>query len=130
MTDLDQDPFERSCCPVANVLDVFGDKWTLLVVRDLILGKSRFGEFSESAEAIPTNILADRLKRLEQGGIVTKTPYCRKPMRYQYELTEKGRDLLPVLEAMVAWAEKHVPGTKVFPRYVRPADGGDRNRIE
>lgn len=124
MNDLNQDKFVRSCCPVANVLDVFGDKWTLLVVRDLILGKSRFGEFSESVEAIPTNILADRLKRLEQSGIVTKTPYCRKPVRYEYELTDKGRDLIPVLEAMAAWAGKHLPGTKVFPRYERLKEGG------
>ncbi|MEC4748152.1 helix-turn-helix domain-containing protein [Methylomicrobium sp. Wu6] len=127
MNDLNQAQFERSRCPVANVLDVFGDKWTLLVVRDLVLGKSRFGEFSESAEAIPTNILAERLKRLELGGIVTKTPYCRKPLRYQYELTEKGRDLIPVLEAMVVWAGKHVPGTKVFPRYVHSVEGVDPN---
>lgn len=124
MNDLNQDQFERSGCPVANVLDRVGDKWTLLVVRDLILGKSRFGEFSESPEAIPTNILADRLKRLEQCGIVTKTPYCRKPLRYQYELTEKGKDLIPVLESMAAWADKHIPGTKVFPRYRRPGDDG------
>jgi DNA-binding HxlR family transcriptional regulator len=124
MNELNRDKFERSCCPVANVLDIFGDKWTLLVVRDLILGKSRFGEFSESPEAIPTNILADRLKRLEQGGVVTKTPYCRKPLRYQYELTEKGRDLIPVLESMAAWADKHIPGTQVFPRYIRSGTEG------
>jgi DNA-binding HxlR family transcriptional regulator len=120
MNDSNQDKSERSCCPVANVLDLFGDKWTLLVVRDLVLGKSRFGEFSESPEGIPTNILADRLKRLEQSRIVTKSPYCRKPLRYEYELTDKGRDLIPVLESMAVWAGKHLPGTKVFSRYIRP----------
>jgi DNA-binding HxlR family transcriptional regulator len=119
MNDSNQNQFERSCCPVANVLDLFGDKWTLLVVRDLILGKSRFGEFSESPEAIPTNILADRLKKLERTGVVTKMPYCRKPLRYEYELTEKGKDLIPVLEAMAAWAGKHMHGTRVFARYIR-----------
>lgn len=119
MNDSNPYQFERSCCPVANVLDIFGDKWTLLVVRDLILGKARFGEFSESAEGIPTNILADRLKRLERSGIVTKLPYCQKPARYQYELTAKGQDLVPVLEAMVVWAGKHVPDTQVFARYIR-----------
>lgn len=124
MNDPNQDKFERSSCPVANVLDLFGDKWTLLVVRDLVLGKSRFGEFSESPEAIPTNILADRLKRLEQSGIVTKAPYCRRPLRYEYELTERGRDLMPVLESMALWAGKHLPGTKVFTRYVRPVRDG------
>ncbi len=109
--------FERSHCPVANVLDVFGDKWTLLIVRDLILGKLRYGEFAQSPEGIPSNILANRLKRLEAEGIVAKTPYCEKPVRYQYELTEKGRDLVPILEAMADWAEKHVSGVKIFPRF-------------
>ena len=111
------DAFERSCCPVANVLDLFGDKWSLLVVRDLILGKIRYGEFAQSPEGIPSNILANRLKRLEAAGIVAKTAYCEKPLRHQYALTEKGRDLTPVLEAMVDWALKHLPGTQVFPRY-------------
>ena len=109
--------FDRSHCPVANVLDLFGDKWTLLIVRDLILGKTRYGEFSQSMEGIPTNILANRLKRLELAGVVEKKAYCNKPVRYQYELTEKGRDLVPMLDAMVVWADKHVPGVKVFPYY-------------
>ncbi len=113
----DQHSFDRSSCPVANVLDLFGDKWTLLVVRDLILGKSRYNEFAGSPERIPTNILADRLKRIEQFGIVLKSPYCLKPTRYQYELTEKGKDLIPILEAMVFWATKYMPGTHVFPSY-------------
>jgi len=109
--------FERSSCPVANMLDVFGDKWSLLIVRDLLLGKIRYGEFAGSPEGIPSNILASRLKRLEAEGVVVKVAYCDKPPRYQYELTEKGRDLKPVLDAMVAWAAKHVPGATVFPRY-------------
>ncbi len=110
-----QHSFDRSICPIANVLDLVGDKWTLLVVRDLILGKSYYKEFAESPEGIPTNILADRLKRLEKVGIVLKTPYCLKPTRYQYELTEKGKDLVPILESMVSWATKYLPGTQVFP---------------
>ena len=109
----------RSPCPVANVLDLFGDKWTLLVVRDLILGKTRYGEFAQSPEGIPTNILASRLKGLEQAGIIKKKAYCEKPLRYEYELTQKGRDLTPILEAMADWAEVHVPGSKVFPRWNR-----------
>lgn len=117
MNELIENKFERSSCPVANVLDVFGDKWTLLIVRDLILGKLRYGEFAQSPEAIPTNILADRLKRLEKSGIVVKSLYCANPPRYQYELTEKGRDLELVLDAMADWAIKHVPGVKVFSKY-------------
>jgi len=121
MSQPDACDFERSPCPVANVLDLFGDKWSLLVVRDLVLGKIRYGEFAQSMEKIPSNILADRLKRLEAAGVVAKTVYCAKPLRHQYELTEKGRDLVPVLEAMVDWAAKHVPGVRVFPRYREPA---------
>lgn len=113
--------FGRSECPVANALDLFGDKWTLLVVRDLLLGKARYGEFAQSPEGIPTNILADRLKRLEQADVVERKAYCVKPVRYEYELTVKGRDLLPILDAMANWAEMHVPGSRVFPRWQRPA---------
>ncbi len=113
--------FGRSECPVANALDLFGDKWTLLVVRDLLLGKARYGEFAQSPEGIPTNILADRLRRLEQADVVERKAYCEKPVRYEYELTVKGRDLLPILDAMANWAERHVPGSRVFPRWQRPA---------
>jgi DNA-binding HxlR family transcriptional regulator len=111
--------FERSPCPIANVLDVFGDKWSLLVIRDLFLGKTRYVDFAQSMEKIPSNILANRLKRLELTGVVEKTAYSQKPLRYQYELTQKGRDLLPVLEAMERWARKHVAGVRVFPRFRR-----------
>jgi len=117
MNESDNNGFERSCCPVSNLLDLFGDKWSLLIVRDLVLGKARYGEFAQSPEGIPSNILANRLKKLEAAGVVAKQAYSEKPVRYQYALTEKGKDLLPVLEAMVAWALKHVPGTEVFPRY-------------
>lgn len=113
----DVQDFERSSCPVANVLDLFGDKWTLLVVRDLLLGKSRYGEFAESPEGIPTNILANRLKALEAHGVVQRRLYCEKPKRYEYELTEKGRELTPILDAMAGWAKIHVPGSRVFARW-------------
>jgi DNA-binding HxlR family transcriptional regulator len=119
MNESEGNEFERSHCPVANMLDLFGDKWTLLIVRDIILGKSRYGEFAQSAEGIPTNILANRLKRLESMGVVEKQAYSNKPVRFQYNLTDKGRDLVPMLEAMVEWASKHVPGVKVFPCYNR-----------
>ena len=117
MNEPESTKFERSHCPMANVLDLFGDKWTLLIVRDLILGKARYGEFAQSKEGIPTNILANRLKRLELAGVVEKKAYSDKPVRYHYQLTQKGRDLIPMLEAMVAWAIKYVPGVQVFPRY-------------
>jgi DNA-binding HxlR family transcriptional regulator len=104
-------PFARSVCAVANSLDIVGDKWSLLVVRDLLHGKRTYGELAQSPEGIPTNILADRLKRLESGGIVTRTPYQERPVRYAYTLTPKGSALGEVLLALVRWGKKHIPGT-------------------
>jgi DNA-binding HxlR family transcriptional regulator len=107
--------FERSCCPITHALDIFGDKWTLLIVRDLILGKSRYLELISSAEKIASNILADRLKKLEAAGLITRRAYQQKPVRYEYSLTEKGESLKPVLAAIISWSQQHHPGTEIFP---------------
>lgn len=109
-----QQNFERSFCPVACALDDLGDKWTLLIIRDLLLGKKRYQEFLTSPEHIATNILADRLKKLESAGFVTQQAYQQKPVRYQYELTQKGQDLRPVLQALVNWGKAYYPGSKVL----------------
>jgi DNA-binding HxlR family transcriptional regulator len=106
--------FQRSSCPVACTLDIIGDKWTLLVVRDLFAGKKIYSEFQNSPEKIPTNILAERLKRLTENGIVIKEPYQKHPVRYEYVLTNKGRDLGRVLKAVLQWGEKHIPGSKAM----------------
>lgn len=103
--------FPRSPCAVANSLDIVGDKWSLLVVRDLLHGKRTYKELAESPERIPTNILADRLRRLEDAGIVDSTPYQERPVRYAYTLTAKGKDLGDVLRAFVHWGKRHIPGT-------------------
>ncbi|WP_266170545.1 winged helix-turn-helix transcriptional regulator [Dyella subtropica] len=103
--------FTRSACAVANSLDVVGDKWSLLVVRDLLHGKRTYGELADSMERIPTNILAERLKRLEAAGIVLRTPYQQHPTRYSYTLTPKGSALGDVLLAFVRWGKQHIPGT-------------------
>lgn len=103
---------DRSKCPVANALDLLGDRWTLLVVRDLLFfQKVRYKDFAASAERIPTNLLADRLRRLEGAGIVERSAYQRRPVRHEYRLTQRGRDLLPVLREMIVWANLHVAGT-------------------
>jgi DNA-binding HxlR family transcriptional regulator len=104
-------PFARSPCAIANSLDILGDKWSLLVVRDLLHGKSTYGELALSPERIPTNILADRLERLQSAGIVTRTPYQQRPVRYSYTLTPKGSALGEVLLAFVRWGKQHIPGT-------------------
>jgi DNA-binding HxlR family transcriptional regulator len=102
----------RSRCPVACSLDVLGDRWTLLVIRDLFAGKSRFGEFMTSPERIPTNILAERLKRLERAGLIATTPYSEHPVRVDYRLTERGRALAPVVDAIAVWGLEQFPGTR------------------
>jgi DNA-binding HxlR family transcriptional regulator len=104
-------PFKRSQCAIANSLDIVGDKWSLLVVRDLLHGKRTYGELVNSPERIPTNILAERLKRLEAAGIVASAPYQQHPTRYAYTLTAKGTALGDVLLAFVRWGKQHIPGT-------------------
>lgn len=108
---------QRSDCPIASSLDIVGDKWTLLVVRDLMFrGKRLYGELAESPEGIPSNILAERLKRLEAAGLIEKSPYQQNPVRYEYTLTAKGADLLPVLVELMRWGNRHIPGTLKVPR--------------
>jgi DNA-binding HxlR family transcriptional regulator len=102
----------RSPCPIANTLDILGDKWTLLVIRDMLAGKSTYGEFLSSPESIPTNILADRLKRLSEKDIIQKTPYQDRPVRYTYQLTDKGVSLGPILKEVVDWGLKNITGTE------------------
>ena len=103
----------RSPCPVACSLDLFGDRWTLLVVRDLLLGRSRYKDFQESPEGIPTNILAERLERLVAGGVVTRVPAEDGSRHLAYQLTKKGLALRPVLKAMRDWGLTWEPGTRV-----------------
>jgi DNA-binding HxlR family transcriptional regulator len=110
----------RSRCPVACSLDLVGDRWSLLVVRDLVRGKRRFAEFVESAEGIPTNILAERLKRLQRAGVIVAHRYSARPPRVEYALTPKGEDLRPILRAMVDWGVRHAGG-RVPPPASSPA---------
>lgn len=111
--------FERSSCPITNVLDLLGDKWTLLVIRDLVLGKRRYQEFIESPEEMASNILADRLNKLQTAGLVSRRAYQQNPVRYEYSLTKRGKELEPILEAIIVWGKKQYPGTKKFPRVRR-----------
>ncbi|MBW4519865.1 MAG: helix-turn-helix transcriptional regulator [Scytolyngbya sp. HA4215-MV1] len=104
----------RSPCPIACTLDLLGDRWTLLIVRDMMfLGKQRFEEFLESPEGISTNILASRLKFLEEMGLVEKQPYSNHPRRMNYQLTEPGKSLRPVLKAIAVWGLKQIPETRI-----------------
>lgn len=105
----------RSLCPITNSLDLLGDKWTLLIVRDLVLGKKQYQEFLSSPEGIATNILADRLRRLQEAGIIARQIYQHNPVRYEYILTNKGNSLKSVLKALASWGLKNFPGTRIFP---------------
>ena len=104
----------RSVCPIARTLDLVGDKWSLLLIRDMRFGKRTYGELLDSPEGIPTNILADRLKRLEEAGIVVRSEYQERPVRYAYTLSEKGADLGNVLLALMRWGETNIPGSRAL----------------
>lgn len=108
----------RSCCPVACTLDIIGDKWTLLVVRDLLLGRSHFKEFANSPEGIATNILSDRLTRLVDHGLAEKFRSPDQPGRDAYRLTRKGKTLGPVVQVIMEWGLQQLAGTetKLRPR--------------
>ena len=95
-------------CPVAKSLEVVGDRWTLLLVRDMLAGARRFQDFQQSLPGIPPNILSDRLKLMEEHGLVTRRFYSEHPPRAEYALTDKGRELGFVVGALAAWGSRHV----------------------
>ncbi|MEM7032588.1 MAG: helix-turn-helix domain-containing protein [Chloroflexota bacterium] len=110
---------ERSDCPIANALDLWGDKWSLLLIRDMMFeGKRHYGEFLQAAEEISTNILADRLLRLEKAAIVIKHKDETNKTRYIYTLTEKGVDLLPVIVEIAMWSLHYNDHTTLNPHIV------------
>ncbi len=104
----------RSPCPVACSLDIIGDRWTLLLVRDLFLGRTRFKDFTASPEGIPTNILANRLERLMAHGIIEQIPAEDGTKRLAYRLTEKGKGLGPVLKTLRDWGLEWDKSTRVM----------------
>lgn len=108
-------------CPIRFSLGIWGDKWTLLIVRDLMFkGKHYFSEFSDPEEKLATNILADRLKKLEENGIVEKSVDEEKRSKYFYQLTEKGKDLLSVMLEIIDWSEKYDERTEVPEDFITP----------
>ena len=110
---------KRSVCPITNTLDIIGDKWTLLVVRDMLLfNKKRYKDFADSPESIPTNILATRLKMLEKEGLVKKRAYQNNPPRYEYHLTKKGRALYPLLIEIMKWSANYLPHAFKAPKKI------------
>lgn len=105
MTDIKK----RSECPVSSSLDIWGDKWSLLIVRDLMLSKQcTYGDFLKSEEKIATNILAARLQMLEENGVIVKLNHPESKAKVLYRLTQKGIDLLPLMIEINLWAEKYM----------------------
>lgn len=100
-------PYEQNC-PVARTLDLIGDRWTLLIIRDLFLGLTRFNQFIESSNGLPPKVLSSRLKKLQQHGLVERRIYNEHPLRAEYHLTEKGRSLLPIVKAIGQWGFDHM----------------------
>lgn len=102
------DQKKRSACPVSCTLDVFGDRWSLLIIRDLMFTKScTYGDFQKSEEKIATNILASRLKALEENGVIRKSQHPESKAKVLYTLTEKGIDLLPLIVEINLWGDKY-----------------------
>jgi DNA-binding HxlR family transcriptional regulator len=100
-------PYAQNC-PIARTLDVIGDRWTLLIIRDLFLGRSRFNEFRQSTPSISPRLLSERLKRLEDHGLVERVLLGDYPPRAEYRLTPKGRSIFPVLYAMGDWGAENL----------------------
>jgi DNA-binding HxlR family transcriptional regulator len=98
----------RSTCPISTTLDILGDKWSLLIVRDMVFkGKNTYGEFLNAGEGIATNVLADKLAFLESGGIISKEAHPTSKAKILYRLTPKGIDLIPILVEVILWSEKY-----------------------
>jgi DNA-binding HxlR family transcriptional regulator len=116
--------YEGQLCSIARSLELVGDRWTLLIVRDLVLGLSRFDEFLESL-GVASNVLTDRLNRLVDEGIAQRVPYSERPERFEYRLTAKGRELGLVLLALMQWGDRHI--SEKPPRIARRRS--DRSRL-
>ncbi len=100
---------QRSECPICRSLDLFGDKWSLLIIRDLMFfGKATYSEFLKSAEGISTNILAVRLQMLEESQLLLRTEHPDSKVKVLYKLTQKAVDLLPMIVEIHLWAEKYL----------------------
>jgi DNA-binding HxlR family transcriptional regulator len=117
--------YEGQNCSVARALELVGERWTLLIIRDAFLGRRRFDEFQASL-GVARNVLAERLNRLVEEGILERTAYSERPPRSEYGLTEKGRDLAIPLLALMQWGDKHA--SRKPPRIARRRN--DRTRVK
>lgn len=101
----------RSGCPIATTMEIIGDRWTLVLIRDFVNGKRRFSEFLASPEGITPSVLTARLAAMHKAGLVSRHAYQARPVRFEHQLTAKGRTLLPVLQDICRWGNRHYPDT-------------------
>jgi DNA-binding HxlR family transcriptional regulator len=120
---------QRRECSVAGALDVIGEKWSLLVVRELLLGVDTFNEIAAKTGA-PRDILTARLRRLEELGVIERHVYSERPVRHRYALTPKGKDLRPVMMTLKHWGDAHVMGQVMPPIYQHTCGKVFQPRIE
>lgn len=99
---------DHTSCPIERIVKIIGNKWTMLIIRDLLKGKMRFGELQKSLVGISPRTLSQRLQELEQEGVIIKKIYPVIPPKTEYSLTPKGKDLSQILEDMVAWSDQHL----------------------
>ena len=118
-------PFSQWPCSIARAVDLLGDWWTPLVLRDAFSGVRRFDDFQQSLH-IGRNILTQRLTRLVDEGLFERVQYCERPPRHEYRLTEKGRDFWPVLAAMMAWGDRWMDDGRGAPVVLRHVACGHR----
>lgn len=95
-------------CNIAQTLNIIGDRWTLLIVHEIFLGKKSYKELEEKLTGIATNLLSSRLKELEENGIIKAQVYQERPLRYCYSITDKGKDLREVFNAIILWGHEHL----------------------
>lgn len=110
-------------CPIARGLAVIGDRWTLMILRDSFLGVRRFDQFQNNL-GITRHLLANRLKKLQADGMLSKVPYQERPLRHEYRLTDKAKALFPVLVMLVDWADRHMPSDEDAPYVIGSLDTG------
>src|SRR5215207_7338368 len=101
--------YDAGACPVARTLDLIGERWTILLLRDLLLhGPRRFQDFQSSLPGVAPNTLSARLKAMEDNGLVERRPYSERPPRFEYVLTDKGKSLGPIVQSLRNWGSKHL----------------------
>jgi DNA-binding HxlR family transcriptional regulator len=123
--------YDNQVCSLARALEVVGERWTLLIVRDVFLGVRRFDELQADL-GIARNVLQTRLERLVEHGVLEKRPYQERPLRHEYRLTEKGVDLWPTIVSLLHWGDRYAPAPKGAPVLITHKDCGgelDDHRI-